>query len=115
MFGALRLRWLIGLLPRTISYASSEKVPFLYKLILLLPVLWFFTPVARLTNLVPIIGLLDEFTVILLAMALFTSLVGRYLKRKEVRQEGPSRSKPLEIIEGEYYVAEQPKSKASKQ
>ena len=101
MLGILRVRWLITLLPRTIKYFISEKVPFYYKLILLIPIFWAFTPIARVSNLLPILGLLDEFTIILLTMALFTWLVGRYQLRK-VPPPNPTRK--VEIIEGEYYV-----------
>jgi hypothetical protein len=102
MLGILRVRWLITLLPRTIKYFISEKVPFYYKLILLIPIFWAFTPIARISNIWPILGLLDEFTVILLTMALFTWLVGRYQLRKAppVTTNAPK----IEIIEGEYYV-----------
>ncbi len=108
MFGLLRMRWLFSLLPRTINYFFSEQVPFFYKALLLIPVLWEFTPVARITNLLPpLVGILDEFTVILLTMALFTYLVERRQRRKTQNQT----SAPLEIIEGEYYVADHIKEK----
>ena len=99
------MRWLITLLPRTIKYFLSEKVPFYYKLVLLFPIFWEFTPIARITNIAPVFGLLDEFTIILLTMALFTWLVGRY----QVRKNPPTTAK-VEVIEGEYYV----KDKVSK-
>jgi hypothetical protein len=99
MLGMLRIRWLITLLPRTIKYFLSEKVPFYYKLILLFPIFWEFTPLARITNLSPVLGLLDEFTILLLTMALFTWLVGRYQLRKN-----PPPTAKVEIIEGEYYI-----------
>ena len=99
MLGMLRIRWLITLLPRTIKYFLSEKVPFYYKLILLFPIFWEFTPLARITNLSPVLGLLDEFTILLLTMALFTWLVGRYQLRKN-----PHQTAKVEIIEGEYYI-----------
>ncbi len=109
MLGMLRLRWLISLLPRTISYFLSEKVPFYYKLTLLIPIFWAFTPVARITNVLPILGLLDEFTIILLTMALFTWLVGRYQLRKN-----PPVVANVEIIEGDYYIKDAPTTKAEK-
>ncbi|MBN9392521.1 MAG: hypothetical protein J0I20_31090 [Chloroflexi bacterium] len=99
MLGILRVRWLITLLPRTIKYFISEKVPFYYKLILLIPIFWALTPVARITNIWPILGLLDEFTIILLTMALFTWLVGRHQLSK-----APPVTAKVEIIEGEYYI-----------
>src|SRR4051812_49061217 len=99
MLGLLRLRWLISLLPRTINYFLSDKVPFYYKLTLLIPIFWAFTPVARITNVLPILGLLDEFTIPLLTMALFTWLVGRY----QLRKNPPVETK-VEIIEGDYYI-----------
>lgn len=99
MLGMLRMRWLISLLPRTIKYFLSDKVPFYFKLVLLFPIFWQFTPIARISNLLPILGLLDEFTVILLTMALFTWLVGRYQLRKN-----PPTIPKVEIIEGEYYI-----------
>ncbi len=108
MLGILRMRWLLTLLPRTINYFLSERVPFYYKLLLLIPVFWMFTPVARIANAIPWFGLLDEFTIILLTMALFTYLVGRYLQRKAAKQTPPP-TVPLETIEGEYYVIDQKK------
>lgn len=106
------MRWLLNLLPRTISYLFNEQIPFFYKLILLIPIFWQFTPVARLSNALPILGLLDEFTVILLTMALFTYLVGRHLQRKAPKTDTVT---TLETIEGEYYVIDhQEKSKAGK-
>ncbi|MDB5082725.1 MAG: hypothetical protein JWP00_4649 [Chloroflexi bacterium] len=108
MLGMLRLRWLISLLPRTITYFLSEKVPFYYKLTLLIPVLWAFTPIARITNVFPILGILDEFTVILLTMALFTWLVGRYELRKNPPADG--KTAPVEVIEGDFYVNDKPSS-----
>lgn len=106
MLGLLRLRWLFSLLPRTISYFLSEKVPFYYKLILLIPVFWAFTPVARISNILPILGLLDEFTIALLTMALFTWLVSRYQLRKNPPEA--SKTAKVEIIEGEYYIKDTP-------
>lgn len=100
MLGTLRIRWLLTLLPRTINYFFSASIPFLYKLTLLLPVLWMFTPIARITNVIPVAGVLDEFTVSLLTMGLFTSLSSRFLKRKE---EAAQNGQPVEIVEGEYY------------
>ena len=112
--GALRLRWLFTLLPRTLTYFFNQSVPWLYKLILLLPVLWYFTPIARIANTLPVVGLLDLATILLITLALFTSLSGRYLQRKVQRTAATSpddsspttyvRTQPLEIIEGEYYV-----------
>ena len=99
MLGMLRISWLINLLPRTLKYFFSEKVPFYYKLVLLFPIFWAFTPIARITYLLPILGLLDEFTIILLTMALFTWLVGRYQLRKN-----PPQTAKVEIIEGEYHI-----------
>ncbi len=103
MLGMMRMRWLLTLLPRTINYLFNERVPFFYKLIMLLPILWLFTPIARLSSAVPVLGLLDEFTVVLLSMALFTHLVSRYLLSR-IKKDQPATSAPLEIIEGEYYV-----------
>ncbi len=100
------MRWLISLLPRTTNYFLNDGVPFYYKLLLLIPVFWLFTPVARIANIIPVVGLLDEFTVILLTMALFTHLVGGYLRRKDANNG--KKEKPSEIIEGEYYVVESP-------
>jgi hypothetical protein len=112
MWGIMRVRWLLTLLPRTINYFFSEKVPFYYKFVLLIPVLWFFTPIARLANALPLLALVDDFTIILLTMALFTYLVGHYFQRKQPRPTEPIT--PLEIIEGEYYVLDQ-KQKKSKE
>lgn len=109
MLGMLRLRWLISLLPRTINYFLSDKVPFYFKFTLLIPVFWAFTPIARLTNIYPILGLLDEFTVILLTMALFTWLVGRYQLRKN--PPANAQTAKVEIIEGEYYIKDAPSKK----
>ncbi len=106
MLALLRLRWLLSLLPRTISYFLSEKVPFYYKLVLLIPVFWAFTPIARITNIYPIFGLLDEFTITLLTMALFTWLVSRYQLRKN--PPDVTKTAPVEIIEGEYYIKDAP-------
>lgn|SRR5689334_9659318 len=108
MLGILRMRWLLTLLPRTISYLFNEQIPFFYKLLLLIPVFWQFTPVARLSYALPVLGLLDEFTIILLTMALFTYLVGRYLQRKNPRKDEVTA--PLETIEGEYYVIDRKES-----
>jgi hypothetical protein len=112
MLAMLRLRWLFSLLPRTISYFLSEKVPFYYKLVLLIPVFWAFTPVARITNIYPIFGLLDEFTITLLTMALFTWLVGRYQLRKN--PPDASKTAKVEIIEGEYYIKDTPPASKNK-
>ncbi|HEX2916075.1 MAG TPA: hypothetical protein VH186_35260 [Chloroflexia bacterium] len=103
MLGMLRLSWLLTLLPRTIGYFLNQQVPFIFKIILLLPVVWAFTPIGRATDVIPLLGLLDEFTMTLIAMALFTFISGRYLNRKN---PAGKESAPLEIIEGEYYVAD---------
>lgn len=124
------MRWLMTLLPRTLTYFFNQKIPWLYKLILLLPVLWYLTPVARLANALPLLGLLDAFTIILVTLALFTSACSRYLQSKARKEkvseasetvDGVARpaARPVEIIEGEYYVIDhsqsepQPRKKAS--
>ncbi|MEI6045179.1 MAG: hypothetical protein WCS37_12580 [Chloroflexota bacterium] len=108
MFGVLKMRWFFTLLPRTIRYLGDGRVPFYYKILPFLFIFFFFTPVARLMSLIPLLGLLDEFTILLLSLALFTYLSEKVLKRKMARQqEDVANSTPLEIIEGDYKVMDQ--------
>jgi hypothetical protein len=106
MFGLLRMKWFFTLLPRTIRYLGDGRVPFYYKFLPFLFILFFFTPVARLMSLVPLLGLLDEFTILLISLAIFTKLSEKVIRKKVARQEEVN-SKPLEIIEGDYKVVEQ--------
>jgi hypothetical protein len=55
-----------------------------------------------------VIGLLDDFTILLISLALFTRLSEKVIKKKEARQQKEEvNSKPLEIIEGDYKVVDQ--------
>jgi hypothetical protein len=104
MFGLLRIRWLFTLLPRTVRYLGDKRVPFIYKFLPFLFIPFFFTPVARLLTLVPVLGLIDEFTIALIGMALFTWLAEKALKRYATKHPHKTTEAPLQIIEGEYLV-----------
>ena len=110
MFAMLRMRWLFTLLPRTWRYMNDARVPFYYKFLPFTFIAFFFTPVARIMSLIPVAGLLDEFTILLLSLALFTYLSDKVIKRKDARQEskgGATSVTALEVLEGEYQVIEQ--------
>jgi hypothetical protein len=100
------MRWFFTLLPRTIRYLADRRVPFYYKVLPFLFIPFFFTPVARLMSLVPVLGLLDEFTILLISLALFTWLSEKALKRREAREarNNPPVTRPSQIIEGDYEV-----------
>lgn len=109
MFGLLKIRWLITLLPRTIRYLGDSRVPFYYKVLPFLFIPFFFTPVARLLSLVPILGLLDEFTILLLSLLLFTYLSDKAIQSKlaRMRRENPEPEQSIEVIEGDYTIVSQ--------
>ncbi len=106
MFGMLRMRWLFSLLPRTFRYMSDKRVPIFYKILPFSFILFFLTPIARLLALVPVLGLVDEFTILLLSLALFTYLSDKALKRWEARHPNKATTS-AQIIEGEYVVVAQ--------
>lgn len=107
MLGILKLRWLFQLLPRTYRYLVDGRVPFYYKWLPFIGIAFFFTPIARIMNAFPLVSLLDEFTITLIGMAIFTWAAAKYLKHlaDKLNNEAGSTSKtPLNTIEGEYEV-----------
>lgn len=103
------MRWLLTLLPRTIRYMGDGRVPFYYKVLPFLFIPFFFTPVARLLTMVPLLGILDEFTILLLSLLLFTWLSEKAIQRKLKHQhdEETVNTAPSEIIEGDFTVVSQ--------
>jgi hypothetical protein len=71
MFGLLRLRYLFLLVPRTYQYLINSSVPFYYKWLPFIGLLFFFTPIARILTPIPVLGMVDELTLSLMGMGIF--------------------------------------------
>jgi uncharacterized membrane protein YkvA (DUF1232 family) len=105
MLGVLKLRYLFLLLPRTYQYLLNKSVPLYYKWLPFIGLLFFFTPIARILNAYPPLGLLDEFTISLIGMAVFTWLSKRKLQQT-LKTETVANNEPAKVIEGDFEVVE---------
>jgi hypothetical protein len=103
MFGLLRLRYLFLLVPRTYQYLINSSVPFYYKWLPFIGLLFFFTPIARILTPIPVLGMVDELTLSLMGMGIFNWLSRRKLQEK-LKTEKTDYPEPTQTIEGEFEV-----------
>jgi uncharacterized membrane protein YkvA (DUF1232 family) len=106
MLGLLKLRYVFLLLPRTYQYLKDKSVPLYYKWLPFIGLAFFFTPIARVLNAYPPLGLIDEFTFTIIGMVVFTWLSRQHLQRLEAKMQTETVKDNVSFkeIEGEYEV-----------
>ena len=106
---ALRF-WRLG--PLVWLLMRDGRVPLRVKMIVVAALLYLISPINLRLLFIPVVGVLDGLTVLLLAAGLFVWLSPRALVREHLDRmagkppKGPSQRPPGPVIEGEYEILE---------
>jgi len=84
-------------IPVVLRGLFSNQVPFRLKLIPLLGVIYFFSPLSRLFS-----GIFDDVFVFFLLLSFFASKTRRYFEKKDIPEKDKNEKEDNKTIEGEY-------------
>ena len=82
----------------------NSQIPFKYKLLPILAVLYVVSPFDFLPDFIPMIGWADDLIVLILAISAFIGLSPKNIMRDASKDDQPQKNKSSKIFDGKYRV-----------
>ena len=82
----------------------NSQIPFKYKLLPILAVLYVVSPFDFLPDFIPMIGWADDLIVLILAIFVFIGLSPKNIMRDASKDDQPQKNKSSKIFDGKYRV-----------